>query len=1080
MPIQSSFAQVASQIVAFNRNIVETLSKINSLATTTDPSVDVDIIDIEGVIRSYSLPSFTFLKTEIERLNNSLNSLYSIDSPGAMIQTSNANKFRKIITVDLNREPQSVNDLGAITEFRSDKNWFFDGLLNPQLSIELNLSDKVENNVRKVLTRRYIVEFAKNQDGSLTNLGQSALNSFNTLYRGKSSVDISEFENWHRTTPGIINPLNANYDEQTFDLLPNVLLYDGVFNVLKTEEDAINRKLWYHINTLDYVVNETLQLRQLSVGDELIINQVSSNTRYTIVEISKSESNNRIRLERVEGLQPIPVGVVAALKIYSPVVYRKRVRISVGYSERNVLFIKPVNADLNLVAKDWSKGTGFFTNDLKLSSNTPENGYTMDQYYFEFVYDYGEVLQDLVQKKVPNKLAGTPNVVSLNQSNFKVVQINRHLTDSSDANLLTNKNNYANTLRSEITQIESAITDRRNKLRVTSYVDLQSKRADEQEIFDLETQLESKRNLLSSANQEILQLSSNPNSNTEPKFRLRGFWTFPEAVTSLSNRDRTGNNTIIEAQEVVQFRVQYRYVAKDGSEPQVETFNVPTSATSQTTAVFSNWNEYKTDVRKRLYDESTQTYFWQIEDIESADTPNINQIDIPITANEQVEIKIKSISEVGWPESPVESDWSQILTVAFPDDLNNVLNDNDFILQEANREDLKITINNTLNAIGIREHLADSVSTSDQVFYHSSERILSGFRDDNGIILSLLEYLTKLENRVQTLEERINRVKGELEVVVFKLTEQFSIGNNSETGFFVELEDYLNNFVQNNIQRNSRTYVNRIYTIADFNIRIRNKSVESPLGLLSNRTYTPSTIYNSNAPQVFWVTPDNDLLFTDISGTTKTQLDNQFIWCVNYDTITQNNLSKLSENIGNSFLNINTNSLTDKLSLTEYNIGYSENTPLAFVGSNNSLTDVSKWIDFESSLSSTNKLLTTIHPVIPSFESIVEGNEDKVKILSPSNSSGNTVQFSEIVIPIRIYFKMNALNDATKNGSSIDLENSQTTIQHVKKLKFFLEDENQNRPFVFTLKFTLNRNRIVSQSNPISQVVFNPLNDVRN
>ena len=56
-----------------------------------------------------------------------------------MIQTSNANKFRKIITVDLNREPQSVNDLGTITEFRSDKNWFFDGLLNPQLSIELNL-----------------------------------------------------------------------------------------------------------------------------------------------------------------------------------------------------------------------------------------------------------------------------------------------------------------------------------------------------------------------------------------------------------------------------------------------------------------------------------------------------------------------------------------------------------------------------------------------------------------------------------------------------------------------------------------------------------------------------------------------------------------------------------------------------------------------------------------------------------------------------------------------------------------------------------------------------------------------------
>jgi hypothetical protein len=1080
MPIQSSFAQVASQIVAFNRNIVETLSKINSLSTTTDPSVNVDIIDIEGVSRSYSLPSFTFLKTEIERLNNSINSLYSIEAPGAMIQTSNANKFRKIITVDLNREPGSIDNLGVVTEFKSDRNWFFDGLLNPQLMIELDLGDKIENNVRKILTRRYIVEFAKNQDGTLTNLGQSALNSFNTLYRGKSSVDIAEFENWHRSTPGLINPLSPNYDEQTFDLLPNVLLYDGVFNVLRIEEDALNRKLWYHVNTLNYVVNETLQLRQLSVGDELIINQVTSSTRYTIVEISKSESNNRLRLERVEGLQPIPVGV-GSLKIYSPVVYRKRVRISVGYNERNVLFVKPVNADLNLVAKDWSKGTGFYTNDLKLSSNTPENGYTMDQYYFEFVYDYGEVLQDLVQKKVPNKLAGVPNVVNLSGSNFKVVQINRHLTDSPDANLLLNKNNYANTLRNEITQIEASITDRKNKLKVLKFADTASRREKEQEVTNLENQKVSKSNLLSTLNQEILSLSKSPSTNVEPVFRLRGFWSFPEPVTSLSSRDNSGNNTIILPQEVVQFRVQYRYISKDGREPQIETFNVATNpgGNSQTTAAFSNWNEYKTDVRKRIFDENTQTYFWQIEDIESADTPNINQIDITINANEQVEIRMKSISEVGWPESPVESDWSEILTVAFPDDLNNVLNDNDFILQEASREELRLTMNNALDAIGLREHLSDASSTTDQVFYHSSEKILSGFRDDNGIVLSLLEYLTKLENRIQTLEEKITRVKGELEVIVMRLTEEFAIGNNSETGFFVELEDYLNLFIEDGASRNRR-YINRIYTVGDFNLKIRNRSIESPLGLLSNRTYTPSSIYNSLAPQVFWVNPNNELLFTDVSGTTKTQLDNQFIWCVNYDTITQQNTSKLSENMGNSFVALNSNSLTDKLSLTEYNLGYAESTPLAFVSSNNSLSDSSKWIDPLSSESSTNKLLSTVHPVISSFESIVEGNEDKVKVLSSSRSTGNSIQYSEINIPIRIYFKMNALNENTKNGSYIDLENAQTTIQHIKKLKFFLENESDNRPFTFTLKFTLNRNRVVSESRSRNQVVFNSANDVKN
>jgi len=1055
MPIQSSFATVANQITAFNKNIIETLSKINSLSTTTNPSVDVQIIDVEGVLRSYSLPSFTFLKTEIERLNNSINSLYSIDTAGALIQTSTTNKFKKIITVDLNREPSPVSDLGLITEFKSEKNWFFDGLLNPQLFIELDLSNKIENNVRKILSRRYIIEFAKDNSGQLTSLGQSALNSFDSLYKGKNNIDLSEFEIWHRTTPGLINPQNVNYDEQVFDLLPNVLLYDGVFSVVDIEEDVLNRKLFYKLDTLNYLVNETLQLKQLAVNDELIINQEISNTKYKIVEIDSSEL--KVRLERIEGLQPIPKGI-STLKIYSPVVYRKRVRASIGYNERNVMFIKPVNADVNLVAKDWSKGSGFYSNDLRFSSNTNENGYTMDQYYLEFVYDYGEVLQDLVAKKTPNKLAGTPNAVTLNDANFKVVQINRHLTDTTDANLLMNKYNYFNSLNSQITQIELAIVEKRNKLRQGRYSDEKSRAADEVQITQLENQKNSLSTLAATTNSEIISLSASPSTNVVPRYRVRGFWSIPEPVVALSNRDSRGSNTIIIPQEVVQFRVQYKYVSKDGRESPIETFNVDGKPAAQ-----SNWTEYKTDVRKRIFDESTGEYFWQIEDVESSDTPNINQLDIPINANEQVQIRIKSISEVGWPDSIVESDWSGILTIPFPDDLNNVLNDNDFILKEASREDLKVTMNNALDALGIKEHLADSYSINEQVFYHSADKILTNFKDENGLILGLVEYLRKLEDRVKILEDKITRVKGEFEVVVRQLTQEFTIQNNSETGFIVELEDYLLNYIEDDQFATSRSkrYINQIYTIPDFTVIVRNKSLESPLGLLSNRDYSGSSIYNSGAPQVFWVNQDHELLFTDVSGSTRTQLNNQFIWCLNYDSVTQNTLSKVSENIGNSFVNLGNNSLVDKLSLTEYNLGYSENTALNFVSSNNSLTDPSKWIDTTSSVSSETKLLTSIHPVIDSLETLVEDNEDKVKTIN-----GN----SEFLIPISIYFKMNSLDDTKKGNDVVDLSKDTTTTTHVKKLKFFLEDENKNRPFIFTLRFTLNRNKLASQSRPLGQL----------
>lgn len=1049
MPIQSSFATVAEQVASFNTNIVEVLSKINSLSTTTESSVDVRIYDMNGVINTYSLPSFTFLKSEIERLNNSINSLYSIDTNGALIQTTSQNQFKKIITVDLNREPNSVTDIETITQFKTEKNWFFDGLLNPILKVEFDLSGKIENNVRKCLIRRYIIDFSKDADGNFTPLGQSAVNSFNNFYRQKNGIDIQEFENWYRTTPGIIEPLNPKFDEQVFDLEPNTLLYDGVFNVLQIEEDTLNKKLWYHLNTLDYLINETLEVKQLSIGNELIINQEISNTRYKIVEVSTSESNPRVRFERVEGLQPIPVGV-GTIKIYSPVIYTKKLRVSIGYNERNVIFIKPVNADNNLIAKNWSKGSGYYTNDLRVSSNGSTNGQTMEQFYIDNVYDYGVVLQDLVSKKTPNKLAGTPNGVVLDNNNFKVVQVNKHLTDSTDANLLKNKHNYTVSLKNEIRQIQEALDDRNKKLKITKFTSNAEKKKFEIEIDDLNKKKVSKSKLLSTTIQEIIDLSKSSATKVAPNYRLRGFWTMPEAVVTRGTTP----------QEIIQFRIQYRYVSKDGKEPSVETFSIKENS-QQKTAAFSNWIEIKTDVRKRKYDKANGTYTWQIEDIENADTPNINQLDLSISPNERIEIKIKSISEVGWPESPVESDWSEVLVVDFPSDMNNVLNDNDFILKEADKEDLKVSMQNELTARGLDEHLSETSIINNKSFHHSSEKIISGFKDDSGVALNLLEYLQKLENRVRSLEEKIKRAKGELDIVIIRNNQEFNIGNNSETVFNVECEDYLDSFSATGVPT-GRVYANNIYVIKDFALRVKNKSADSVLGLLSNRTYSNNPdVYNNAVPQSFWVNNQDELIFSDVSGVSKTQTNNQFIWLVNYESVTSqtNVVTRLSENIGNNFLTLNNNSITNILSLTEYNIGYSENQSLAFVSSNNSLLDNGKWKDISVSVGSTTKFLTSIHPVINELDNIVETNQDKVHSVDGGG---------EIIIPINIYFKMNAL-DNTQTGVNyeyINLNKQTQTVKHIKKLKFFIENESENKPFVFTLTFNLNRNKVTFSSNP--------------
>jgi len=1041
MAIQSSFPKVADQVISFNKNIVDILTKINTVATTTDPSVNVQIFDDNGVLRNFSIPSVNSLKSEIDRLNNNINSLYSIDTTGSLIQTS-PNNFKKLITVDLNREPAPIASLGAVNSFKATNNWFFDSMLNPMLSIEIDLSGQVEDNVRKVQIRRYIVDFAKDANGTITNSGQAALNSFNQLFRSNSSIVITDFENWHRTTPGVVAPLNPRMDEQVFDLEPNELLYEGNFSVLRIQEDRLNRKLWYVLDKLDYLNISTNTLQKLNIGSEVIINRNQTSTRYKVIEISTAETNPRVRFEKVEGMEAIPVGI-NVLKIYSPIIYNKSIRISIGYNERNVVFAKALNTDNNLLCRTWSPGTGYWSNDLRLSANSSDNGTTMEQFYTDFVYDYGTVLQDLVAKKTPNKLAGTPVAPTLNVDNFKVVQINKHLTDTPDSNSIKQKHNQQQTLKSELTQLQQAILDKNKKAKVEKYQSDAGKKQAELEIQELIKKKESKAKLSATLTQEIIDISRNPMSKVDPKFRVRGFWTMPEAIITRGTKP----------QEIVQFRVQYRYVSKDGKESPVETFKVDST---QKTASFSNWNEFKTDARKRTFDKGTGQYTWQIEDVSSADTPNINQLDISIQANERVEIRVKSISEVGWPESAVESDWSDILTVNFPDDLNNVLNDNEFILKEATKEDLKVRMDSELSAKGLDDHLSDTVTLNSKTYHHDSDKILSGFKDENGVAMDLFEYLKKLETRIKGLEEKIKRAKGELEVVILRNNQEFIISNGSETTFTIECEDYLDPYKATGIPT-GRVYSNNIYVVKDFVVKVKNKSVDSPLGLLSDKNYTSnSTAYNSNSPQVFWVNDHDELITTDTSGQTRTQMNNQFIWAVNYSSITSNSVNKLSENIGNSFNTNGNNSITSVLSSNEYNVGYNETTILSFIGNNRSVLDSSKWLDTNVTVSSTTKLLTTIHPVVKDLDDIVETNSDKVSTMKPGDSNS-------IVIPLNIYFKLNAL-DTNQNGLNykyVDFNNSKETVKHIKKVKFALENEAENRPFTFTIKFNINRNKVI-------------------
>ena len=106
MTSNSSLHTLSEQIISFNNNVLNILNNISSMITSTEQSINFNYTDSEGKIINYNFPTVKNLIDEINISNNNFKSLIGLNngSKSSIIQTS-PNSFNKIVTVDLNLEP---------------------------------------------------------------------------------------------------------------------------------------------------------------------------------------------------------------------------------------------------------------------------------------------------------------------------------------------------------------------------------------------------------------------------------------------------------------------------------------------------------------------------------------------------------------------------------------------------------------------------------------------------------------------------------------------------------------------------------------------------------------------------------------------------------------------------------------------------------------------------------------------------------------------------------------------------------------------------------------------------------------
>jgi hypothetical protein len=238
-------------------------------------------------------------------------------------------------------------------------------MLNPKISVEIDLTGKIDPETKTIEAKRFIVDFDKtvtydelgNENLELTDTAQIRLTEFETKYKGKSDIDILEFITW-LDSPGLINRIDDTLiDQDYFRIEPNRLQKTGSFTILSTDIDTINKKMWHILDTLTYYDITTSQPKpiELKVGDLVNVNpnssSVKSTTVYKVVEISTITSENRVRFELMFGREPIPVKY-NAISIYSDKLNNRSVKITIGYDEYSVLFLKALNDNNNIIAQE--------------------------------------------------------------------------------------------------------------------------------------------------------------------------------------------------------------------------------------------------------------------------------------------------------------------------------------------------------------------------------------------------------------------------------------------------------------------------------------------------------------------------------------------------------------------------------------------------------------------------------------------------------------------------------------------------------------------------------------------------------
>lgn len=769
----SNLTEYLTEIQELTKKNFELLKALNGSFNTKSEHLSVSVGN-----DTYVIPSFLALENKINTLEDDFENLVNAPKTGEAAFNFNGNT-QTIEMKGFTNVPQTafegldMNSVSNIKNFKTKKNEIFKDFLTPTPYVKIDLSnlpDDIQSvNVKKIALRNSeLVSILKSSVGITTE---------NMVCKPILYADVvKKLYNYEDGTDYVM------YDK-VYSMPIRYELGSGTYKILSIEEDWTDEDFFEHyklkLDNISYVIaDETIQ-RNIKVGNYL----VTSNDKVKLLIESVDTQTNSVQVKIENGgfanLCTVDSGnsELSTLKFFAngSINSSKYLEIPLEEDEYVIVFLAPIQRT-SLIQSAWKNGLFFDVYSLQ-----SQDGTSYKNYYDQFVTNVGDKLFGLVSMSAKDfenvskhdfeVLTTTKPEIDTNA--LKVSLINKHMSNSETVQEIYDLYKQKQTYKTELNSTQSQIDELNNILSSLSFEDAQSnKTVYEQSLSSLKQKKSELVKSVSDTIQQIYTASVDTDTPVEnPKYHIRGFFDYETYLKNLG----------IDNANVIKIDVQYRYKNANKATGNAESIG---------TNIFSDWNIMQSELNPKLAKANGVSYTYNyLENTSAINVPSFNQIDIPISQGESVDIRLRVVYEQGYPFVQCTSDWSEIVNVPFPDELKKNITVLD-ILKENNSDTQKESLRSYIQKEGILDHVSDTLQDQNITYLHTPDKIASGFYTDERRVIPLKDKLQSLTNDITELKDEVYGISSEnLSVTISDGISEVVVSPYSNTTLL--LKDYL-------------------------------------------------------------------------------------------------------------------------------------------------------------------------------------------------------------------------------------------------------------------------------------------------